>query len=91
QLREEFPQALQISALNKDDVARVHGAIVAAIAAQMQSVSLDIPYGASALMGEIHSKMQVLAEEYHEQGIRLSLKARPADLQRLRKRLQSYR
>ncbi|QSX29324.1 GTPase HflX [Shewanella cyperi] len=87
-LAQEFPQAMQISALEPADVARVHQAIVAAIAAQMLSACFDIPYAASAIMGEIHGKMQVVEEEYHETGLRITLKARSADLERLNKLLQ---
>ncbi|WP_372870236.1 GTPase HflX [Shewanella sp.] len=86
-LCKEFPDALQISALNSDDVAAVHQAIVSAIANQMVSACFNIPYGASALMGEIHNKMQVQEEEYHALGIRVTLKGRSADLDRLNKRL----
>ncbi|MBT1444381.1 GTPase HflX [Shewanella sp. JM162201] len=87
ELMQEFPDAMQISALNSADVARVHQAIVDAIANQMLAACFNIPYAASALMGDIHSRMQVIDEEYHESGIRITLRARSADLDRLNKRL----
>ncbi|MCL2920201.1 GTPase HflX [Shewanella litorisediminis] len=86
-LAQEFPDALQISALDPEDVARVHQAIVDAIANQMHSACFNIPYAASALMGDIHGKMQVIDEEYHESGMRITVRGRSMDLDRLNKRL----
>ncbi|MGI2259221.1 GTPase HflX [Shewanella sp. GXUN23E] len=83
-----YPDAMLISALDEADVSRVHQAIVDAIAAQMITASVNIPYAASALIGDIHSKMLVLDESYDESGLRITLRARSADLDRLNKLLQ---
>lgn len=88
-LAQEFPDALQISALSQEDVARVHQAIVDAIANQLLSACFNIPYAASALMGEVHGRMQIIDEAYHESGLRITVRGRSADLDRLNKRLQT--
>ncbi|SQD78531.1 GTPase HflX [Moritella yayanosii] len=87
-LLERYPDALQISAHNNADVAFVHREIQKILEKKMCSACFDIPYTASGVMGEIHSKMQVLEEEYHEHGIRITLKASPIALERLHKMLQ---
>ena len=87
-LSSEFPNALQISTRNADDISLVHQAIQDFIAKQMCTACFNIPYTASGIMGEIHSKMQVIEEEYHENGMRLTLKASPVALERLNKMLQ---
>jgi GTPase len=66
----------------------VHQAIENVIREQMCAACFDIPYTASGVMGEIRSKMQVIEEQYHEQGIKLTLKASPIALKRLHKMLQ---
>jgi GTP-binding protein HflX len=87
-LLEQYPDALQISAHDKGDVALVHQEIQTLLEKKMCPACFDIPYTASGIMGEIHSKMQVLEEEYHEKGIRITLKASPIALERLHKMLQ---
>ncbi|MGS0680139.1 GTPase HflX [Shewanella sp. 125m-7] len=87
-LSSEYPNALQISTRNPDDITLVHQAIQDFIAQQMCTACFDIPYTASGIMGEIHSKMQVIEEEYHESGVRLTLKANTVALERLNKMLQ---
>lgn len=84
----EFPNALQISTRNIDDINLVHQAIQDFIAAQMCTACFNIPYTASGIMGEVHRKMQVIEEDYHENGMRLTLKASPVALERLNKMLQ---
>lgn len=88
-LLEQYPDALQISARDKNDVAMVHQDIQDFLEKKMCSACFNIPYTASGIMGEIHSKMQVIDEQYHEDGMRITLKASPVALERLHKMLQS--
>tara|TARA_R110001583_G_scaffold10698_8_gene49183 strand:+ start:14632 stop:15975 length:1344 start_codon:yes stop_codon:yes gene_type:complete len=88
-LLEQYPDALQISTLNKSDVALVHQEIQLFLEKKMCAACFHIPYTASGIMGEIHSKMQVIDEQYHEDGMRLTIKASPVALERLHKMLQS--
>lgn len=87
-LSREFPNALQISTRDPNDIILVHQAIQDFISEQMCTACFNIPYTASGIMGEIHSKMQVIEEEYHEHGMRLTLKASAVTLERLNKMLQ---
>jgi GTP-binding protein HflX len=88
-LLEQYPDALQISTLNKSDIALVHQEIQLFLEKKMCAACFHIPYNASGIMGEIHSKMQVIDEQYHEDGMRLTIKASPVALERLHKMLQS--
>jgi len=85
----EFPAALQISTRNPADITRVHQEIQDFAIQQMCSACFHIPYTASGIMGEIHSKMQVIEEQYHQDGMRLTVKANPIALERLHKMLQN--
>lgn len=84
----EYPNALQISAYNAQDIATVHQVIQDLLAEQMCSACFNIPYTAAGIMGEIHSSMQVIEEQYHEQGLRVTVRGSVALLQRLHKMLQ---
>jgi len=88
-LLEAYPDALQISARDKSDVALVHQEIQDFLEKKMCPACFHIPYTASGIMGEIHNKMMVLDEQYHEDGVRVTLKASPIALERLHKMLQS--
>ncbi|WP_415228791.1 GTPase HflX [Psychromonas sp.] len=89
ELLEQYPDALQISSRNKEDIALVHREIQDFLEKKMCPACFHIPYTASGVMGEIHSKMQVIDEQYHEDGMRITLKATPVALERLHKMLQS--
>ena len=88
-LLEQYPDALQISTRDKDDVALVHQEIQTFLETKMCAACFHIPYTASGIMGEIQSKMLVIDEQYHEDGMRITLKASPVALERLHKMLQS--
>lgn len=88
-LLEEYPDALLISARDKNDVALIHQEIQDFLEKKMCSACFHIPYTASGIMGEIHNKMMVLEEQYHGDGVRITLKASPIALERLHKMLQS--
>ena len=86
-LLETYPDALQISTRDAEDVAMVHQEIQTFLESKMCSACFSIPYTASGIMGEIHSKMLVVDEQYHEDGMRLTIKASPVALERLHKML----
>lgn len=88
-LLEAYPDALQISTRDAADVTLVHQQIQQALEKKMCAACFNIPYSATGIMGEIHSKMQVQDEQYHEDGVRITLKANPIALERLHKMLQS--
>jgi len=88
-LIEQYPDALQISTRDQDDIALVHQEIQNILEKKMCSACFNIPYTASGIMGEIHNKMQVIDEQYHEDGMRITLKASPVALERLHKMLQT--
>ena len=87
-LLEQYPEALQISTRDKNHIALVHKEIQNFLEKRMCGACFNIPYTASGIMGEIHSKMMVVEEEYQEDGIRITLKASPVALERLHKMLQ---
>jgi len=83
-LRDEYPDALLLSAKDPDDVARLHDRIRDFFERDMVEAELAIPYAKQKLVAEIHASCRVLAESHDEHGTKVRLRARPEVLARLR-------
>ncbi|XXZ15933.1 GTPase HflX [Sorangium sp. So ce315] len=83
-LRLEFPEAMLLSARIPADVAALRESIIAYFEASMVEAELFLPYAKQSLIGEIYENARVLSEEYGDEGGRLSVRAHPAALDRLR-------
>jgi GTP-binding protein HflX len=84
ELRNEYPDALPISAKDPEDVAYLHGRIRDFFERDMVEAELSIPYAQQKLVAEIHASCRVLSEAHDEHGTRVRLLARPEVLARLR-------
>ncbi|XYI02038.1 GTPase HflX [Sorangium sp. So ce1128] len=83
-LRLEFPEATLLSAKLPADVASLRESIIAFFEGSMVEAELLLPYAKQSLIGEIYENARVLSEEYGDEGGRLSVRAHPAALDRLR-------
>ncbi|MBL8786154.1 MAG: GTPase HflX [Deltaproteobacteria bacterium] len=79
----EFPDAIQLSAKDPDDVGRLHEAIVGFFEADFDEVTLVVPYAQGALTGVIRQSVRVLAEKFEEDGTHLLVRAPRAEIARL--------
>ncbi len=85
-LAREFPDALQISTRNPDDMARVKKMIRDFLERNMESEEFLVPYqDKSGLLGEIRRNAAVLDEKYEEEGVRLKVRSYTEQLAKLRK------
>ncbi len=85
ELQREFPDAIQISALNKDDVARLHATIVAFFEPGAGRGGAADPVAATrAGRPASTAKAQVLSEKHEEAGTRLRVRIEPDTLKRVR-------
>jgi GTP-binding protein HflX len=82
-LRLEYPEAIQLSAKDPNDVASLRESIIAFFEESMVEGELVLPYGKQNLIGEVYENARVLSEEYDEEGAHLRLRAHPAALARL--------
>ena len=48
-----------------------------------------VPYTAKGAVGEIRAKMRIVQESYEAEGIRLRVRSKAADLDRLKKMMQA--
>ena len=85
-LRDEFPDALIVSARDPDGVRRVRDAIVAVFEGNMVEEELILPYAAQNLVGEIH-KLRIISEEYADDGGHFVIRAPKAAIERLRSKI----
>ena len=84
-LTAEYPDALQISSFDLDDVAHVRATIERHMREGHQTLWLRVPFTAGHLIGEVHSAARVIAEAYDAEGTLLHVQMNPADLARVTK------
>jgi len=82
ELREEFPDALQVSARDPDSVSELKEKLVALRDGLLKPASLFVPYSKGAVVGQIRQQASVLSETHDEQGTTFTLRAPAADLAR---------
>ena len=80
----QHPDAIALSAHSPEDVAMLHGRIVAYFEESMVEGELVLPYSKQALVGEIYESVRVLSEEFDEVGRKLKVRALPRVLDKLK-------
>ena len=72
---QEFPDALVMSAHNVDDVAMLHGKLVAYFEREMGEHELLVPYWQAGMVHKIHESCRVLSEDHGPEGTTLKIRA----------------
>ena len=88
-LMTEFPDAMMTSALNPNDVSKLHQYIVEVSQQEMIEDEIIVPYTTKGIIGEIRSTMSVTKEEYEYDHVKLTVRANAIDLEKLKKRMLS--
>ncbi|MFM2417498.1 MAG: GTPase HflX [Pseudomonadota bacterium] len=91
QLTAEFPEAILLSAKRPEDVAMLHGRIVAFFDESKADLSLLVPYAASRVLARCRELGRVLSEEYEDEGVRVVVRASPGMLEKIKRELESSR
>jgi len=84
-LRREFPDAMLLSARKPEDIQALRERIMQLAERGMIEEEIFVPYTAKGIVGEIRSKMRIVHESYEAEGIRLRVRSKAADLERLKK------
>ncbi len=85
-LAREYPQALQISTRNPEDIERVKATLRAFFEKDMQEAEFMIPYDdQKGLIGEIRRHAAVIKESFEEKGVRMTIRSPADSLARLKK------
>lgn len=84
----EFPDAILMSTKDPLDLEMLRQKFILFFEGEMVDEELFIPYGGQSPIGEIRSHMKVLSESYDNGGVRLTVRATRAALDRLKARYQ---
>jgi GTP-binding protein HflX len=85
-LKAEFPEALFLSSRDPQDVANLRLKLISYFETDMIDSDLLIPYTVQGAIGEIRSKMRVIAESYNEKGVTLKVRAHQEHIDRVRQK-----
>jgi GTPase len=83
-LKREFPDAIYLSAIRKDDVAALREKLITHFESEMVDEEFQIPYAAKGVIGEIRDRVRVLDEAYDEQGVTMKVRGQGEQIDRLR-------
>jgi GTP-binding protein HflX len=81
---ERHPSGFVMSAKRPEDVAALRQRIIDYFESVMTDAELFVPYANQGRMGEVYENARILNESYEEQGTRISVRALPATLARLK-------
>lgn len=81
----EFPDAILMSSRNPVDIIALHKLIVDSSEREMLEEEILVPYTAKGIIGEIRANMRVIKEEYEANVIRLLVRSKVIDLERIKK------
>jgi len=86
-LTDRHPDALQLSAKDRADVATLRERLIAHFGGAMEETELVVPWDAQRMVHQIHERTSVLEEQHGEDGTRLRVRAPVTILDDLRKQL----
>lgn len=87
-LTREFRGAVQMSALDRGDVARLRERLIEHFEEDMEETTLRVPFDRQSALGAIRDAARVVKEDWDEDGARLLVRAPKESLDRLRALLQ---
>lgn len=86
-LKSEYPDAIMISTRDSNDLEMLRGKIMSYFESTMLDEDLFIPYTVQGVIGEIRTKMRVLAESYTDKGVTLKVRSSIENLAAIKKKL----
>jgi GTP-binding protein HflX len=90
-LADRYPGAIQLSAKDRADIARLHDRLIERFAGKLEDAELDVPWADHRLVHTIYERASVLAEEHHDTGTRLTIRAPSRVVSELRAALEAPR
>jgi len=86
-LRLQFPKCVVMSAVDPDDIARLHKAIRAFFGRRLAKAELFLPWSAQQLRGELFANCEVLEERADTEGTFFRVRGEKKDIEGLRERI----
>src|SRR5204863_10026894 len=87
ELRAQFPKCIVMSAIDKDDIARLQKAIRAFFARRLVKAEVFLPWKAQQLRGELFAVCEVLAERTNTKGTLFSVRGDKNEIEALQERI----
>ena len=87
-LRAQFPKCIVLSAVDKDDVAKLHKTIRAFFGRRLVKAELFLPWSAQQLRGELFANCEVLEERADSEGAFFRVRGERKDIDGLRERIE---
>ena len=87
-LKARFPKCIVMSAVDTDDVAKLHKSIRAFFRRRLVKAELFIPWSAQQLRGELFANFEVIEETVEDDGARFSVRGERRDIETLRDALK---
>ena len=87
-LRAQFPKCIVLSAVDKDDVAKLHKTIRAFFGRRLVKAELFLPWSAQQLRGELFANFEVLEERADSEGAFFRVRGERKDIDGLRERIE---
>lgn len=87
-LAREFPDAVFLSALNRDHVLKLRDRLISYFDTLMTEESVLIPYASQGILGEVRERAKVLSEEYTDTGVNLRLLAPPDFIKKIQAKIR---
>jgi GTP-binding protein HflX len=86
-LRAQYPKCIVLSAVDSDDVAKLHKTIRAFFSRRLVKAELFLPWSAQQLRGELFAQCQVLEERADAEGAHFRVRGERKDIDGLRERI----
>ncbi len=86
-LRAHYPNAIQLSARDKGDVAKLRDLLLEHFVGKLEEAELTVPYAMQKIAHLIHERTTVLVEEHGDEGTRFVVRAPVRVLEDLRSQL----
>ena len=86
-LRVLYPKCIIMSAIDEDDVAKLHKTIRANFAKRLSKAELFLPWSGQQLRGEVFARCEVLEERADTEGTFFSVRGTKQDIETLRERI----
>jgi len=83
QLKQTFPEAVMISALDKLRLDELLKSIESIMNEDFQTVDVDISFANGKIISEIQDDMDVLDREYYDEGVRMTIKGPSSKIQQI--------
>jgi GTP-binding protein HflX len=90
-LRAQFPKCIVVSALDAEDVARLHKAILASFRKRLVKAELFLPWSAQNLRGPLFETCEVVAERADVEGTFFTVRGERKDIDALREKISRSR